>query len=102
MAKIFIADHPLIQHKLSILRDVKTGTKEFRALIQEITMLLCYEATRDFKKRTLHMKSPLMTAAAIAMTWWMCSCSGVKTDANYNVIPLPQEIVSTEDRKSVV
>lgn len=43
------------------------------------------------------MKSPLMTAAAIAMTWWMCSCSGVKTDANYNVIPLPQEIVSTDD-----
>ena len=43
----FIADHPLIQHKLTLLRDKNTGSKEFRELIAEITMLLCYEATRD-------------------------------------------------------
>ena len=59
MAKIFIADHPLIQHKLSILRDVKTGTKEIRALIQEITMLLCYEATRDLPLEDKTVETPM-------------------------------------------
>ena len=47
MGKILVMDHPLIQHKLSILRDVNTGSKEFRALISEIANLICYEATRD-------------------------------------------------------
>ena len=47
MSKVTIFDHPLIQHKLSILRDENTGTKEFRELISEIAMLMCYEATRD-------------------------------------------------------
>lgn len=59
MAKIFVADHPLIQHKLSILRDVTTGTKEFRALIQEITMLLCYEATRDLPLEEKVVETPM-------------------------------------------
>ncbi|MDE5994322.1 MAG: uracil phosphoribosyltransferase [Oscillospiraceae bacterium] len=59
MAKIFVADHPLIQHKLSILRDVTTGTKEFRALIQEITMLLCYEATRDLPLEEKIVETPM-------------------------------------------
>ena len=43
----FIMDHPLIQHKISLLRDKNTSTKEFRELISEIAMLMCYEATRD-------------------------------------------------------
>ncbi len=59
MAKVFIADHPLIQHKLSILRDERTGTKEFRALIGEITMLLCYEATRDLPLEPKKVKTPV-------------------------------------------
>ena len=42
-----IVDHPLIQHKISLLRNKQTGTKEFRDLVSEIAMLLCYEATRD-------------------------------------------------------
>ena len=41
--------HPLIEHKISILRDKKTGTKEFRELISEITLFLCYEAMKDAK-----------------------------------------------------
>lgn len=45
--KVVIMDHPLIQHKLSILRDTNTGTKEFRALVNEIAMLMVYDATRD-------------------------------------------------------
>lgn len=64
MAKIFVADHPLIQHKLSILRDVTTGTKEFRALIQEITMLLCYEATRDLPLEDKQVETPMGTCNA--------------------------------------
>ena len=62
MAKVFIADHPLIQHKLSILRDERTGTKEFRALIGEITMLLCYEATRDLPLEPRKVKTPVEVA----------------------------------------
>ncbi|MBO4338729.1 MAG: uracil phosphoribosyltransferase [Clostridiales bacterium] len=62
MAKVFIADHPLIQHKLSILRDERTGTKEFRALIGEITMLLCYEATRDLPLEPKKVKTPVDVA----------------------------------------
>ena len=49
MAKPFIMDHPLIQHKITLLRDKNTGSKEFRELINEIAMLMCYEATRDLK-----------------------------------------------------
>lgn len=56
---IFVADHPLIQHKLSILRNEKTGSKQFRELIQEITMLLCYEATRDLPLREVDVKTPI-------------------------------------------
>ena len=47
MLKPVIMDHPLIQHKLTIMRDKNTGTKEFRELVGEIGMLMCYEATRD-------------------------------------------------------
>ena len=44
-----VLNHPLITHKLAILRDVNTGTKEFRELVTEISTLLCYEATKDAK-----------------------------------------------------
>ena len=47
MSKVHVFDHPLIQHKLSILRDKNTSVKEFRELISEIAMLMCFEATRD-------------------------------------------------------
>ena len=47
MNKLVVMDHPLIQHKLSIIRDKMTGVKEFREVVSEIAMLMCYEATRD-------------------------------------------------------
>ena len=47
MSNVHVFDHPLIQHKLSILRDKDTGAKAFRELVGEIAMLMCYEATRD-------------------------------------------------------
>ena len=46
-------NHPLIEHKLSVLRDKKTGTKEFRELISEIAMFLCYEAKRKTRRKVL-------------------------------------------------
>ena len=52
-------NHPLIEHKLAILRDKKTGTKEFRELISEIAMFLCYEAMRDAKLETTEIETPL-------------------------------------------
>ena len=50
MGKVVIMDHPLIQHKIGILRRKETGSKDFRTLISEISMLMCYEATRDLKR----------------------------------------------------
>ncbi|MBR1377405.1 MAG: uracil phosphoribosyltransferase [Bacilli bacterium] len=52
-------NHPLITHKLSILRDKKTGTKEFRELIGEIAMFLCYEAMKDSKLNTVTIETPI-------------------------------------------
>ena len=62
MGKIVIMDHPLIQHKLSILRDVNTGSKEFRALISEIANLICYEATRDLPLEEVEVQTPICVA----------------------------------------
>ena len=49
MAKVVIMDHPLIQHKIGLIRRTETGTKDFRQAISEIAMLICYEATRDLQ-----------------------------------------------------
>lgn len=52
-------NHPLIEHKLAILRDKKTGTKEFRELISEIAMFLCYEAMKDVKLEIKEIETPI-------------------------------------------
>lgn len=57
--KEIVLNHPLIVHKLSILRDKNTGTKEFRELISEIAILLCYEATKDAKLKNTIVETPL-------------------------------------------
>ena len=57
--KVFVMDHPLIQHKLTFLRDKHTGSKEFRALVSEIAMLMCYEATRDLPLQSVHIETPM-------------------------------------------
>ena len=55
-----ILNHPLIKHKLTILRDKKTGTKEFRELISEISSFLCYEAFKDAELKEVEIETPLM------------------------------------------
>ncbi len=64
MSKITIFDHPLIQHKLAILRDENTGSKQFRELISEIAMLMCYEATRDLPLEEVEICTPLCKTTA--------------------------------------
>ena len=59
---VTVLDHPLVQHKLSILRDENTGSKEFRELIEEITMLEGYEATRDLPLTEVEVKTPVAVA----------------------------------------
>ncbi len=61
MATCFIADHPLIQHKVSTLRRTTTSSKEFRELISEITGLLCYESTRDLPLADTEIVTPMTT-----------------------------------------
>ena len=62
MSKVCVFDHPLIQHKLSILRDKRTSVKEFRELISEIAMLMCYEATRDLPLEEVDVETPVAMA----------------------------------------
>ncbi len=59
MENIIILDHPLIQHKISMLRDKNTGTNEFRALIEEIAMLMGYEALRDLPLEDVEVETPI-------------------------------------------
>ena len=60
--KVHILDHPLLQHKLTILRDERTGVKEFREIVSEIAALECYEATRDLPLEDIEIKTPIATA----------------------------------------
>lgn len=60
--KVVILEHPLIQHKLSILRDKNTSTKDFRQLINEISMLMIYEATRDLPTEEIDVETPIAVA----------------------------------------
>ena len=62
MSKVCVFDHPLIQHKLSILREKSTSVKEFRELISEIAMLMCYEATRDLTLEEVEIETPVAKA----------------------------------------
>ena len=57
-----ILDHPLVQHKVSHLRDKNTGTKEFKELVSELAMLLCYEATRDLPTEEVEIETPVAIA----------------------------------------
>ncbi len=62
MAAPIILDHPLIQHKISLLRDKNTGSKDFRELVSEIAMLMCYEATRDLPLKEVEIETPVAVA----------------------------------------
>lgn len=62
MGKLVMLDHPLIQHKISLIRDKKTGVRDFRALVEEIAMLMAYEVTRDLPLKEVEIETPVATA----------------------------------------
>ena len=62
MDNVFILDHPLIQHKISMLRDKRTTTKEFRELVSEVAMLMAYEVTRDLPLKMIEVETPVAIA----------------------------------------
>jgi len=68
MGELHVLDHPLIQHKLSILRDKNTGVKEFREVVGEIAALMCYEATRNLPLENVTIETPIATATFKRLT----------------------------------
>jgi len=64
MASVTVVDHPLVQHKLTIMRDKETSTAGFRRLLREISLLLCYEITRDLELTTRTIETPIQTMEA--------------------------------------
>lgn len=68
MGKVHVFDHPLIQHKLSYIRDVHTGTKEFRELVDEVGMLMAYEVTRDLELQDVKIETPVTEMIAKRLT----------------------------------
>jgi len=62
--KVHIMNHPLIQHKVSIIRQTSTGVKEFREMVSEIAMLMCYDATRNLATEMVEIETPLATVMA--------------------------------------
>jgi uracil phosphoribosyltransferase len=62
MGKVIIMDHPLIQHKLSLIRDKATGPKDFRELVDEVATLMAYEVTRDLQLREVEIETPVARA----------------------------------------
>ena len=59
MSNVYVMDHPLIQHKISHIRQKELGSKDFRAMVSEIAMLMCYEATRDLKLKEVEIETPI-------------------------------------------
>ena len=62
MEMVHVLDHPLLQHKLSILRDERTGVKDFREIVSEIATIMCYEATRDLPLEDVEVQTPIAKA----------------------------------------
>lgn len=67
-SNVHIFDHPLIHHKLAIIRDERTGTREFRTVVGEIAALMCYDATRDMPTRDIEVKTPMGIAHCKTLT----------------------------------
>ncbi|WP_206811218.1 uracil phosphoribosyltransferase [Paradesulfitobacterium ferrireducens] len=62
MSAVHVLEHPLIQHKLALIRDENTGSKDFRELVEEVAMLMAYEVTRDFPLQEVEVKTPVSIA----------------------------------------
>ena len=67
MAELTVVEHPLVAHKITLLRDASTGAEQFRSLCQEVTLLTAYEALRDLPLTTTEVRTPLTTTEAAAL-----------------------------------
>ena len=77
MGQVYVIDHPLIQHKLTLMRQVETGAKDFRELLKEIATLMCYEVTRDLPMEEIEIETPI------------CKCkSRVITGKKLGIVPI--------------
>jgi len=65
---VYVIDHPLVQHKLTMLRDERTGPKDFRELTEELSMLMAYEVTRDIPTEPVEVKTPLAVTTGVAIS----------------------------------
>ena len=72
MSKVKVMDHPLIQHKIGVIRRKGTCSKDFRTIISEIAMLMCYEATRELKLTDVEIETPICTATVKRITVTGC------------------------------
>lgn len=68
MKNVTLINHPLIQHKLSFIRDKNTGSKDFRELVEEVAMLMCYEVTRSMSVEEIEIETPICKAMAKALS----------------------------------
>ena len=84
--KEIVLNHPLITHKLSILRDKNTGTKEFRELASEIAVMLCYEALKDAKLKNITIETPLQK--------YKTQCLN---EDNYAIVPILRAVMGMVD-----
>lgn len=85
MGKLFISQHPLIQHKITMLRNKETGSKEFREVVEEIAMLLCYEATRDIPVLDVEVETPITT------------CKSKMIEEKFSIVPILRAGLSMAD-----
>lgn len=84
MGKTIICDHPLIQHKLGILRQKDTGAKEFRELVTEIAMLMGYELTKDFPLEEVEIETPMGKAHVKSISGKKsCNCTDFKSRSRH-------------------
>lgn len=79
MSNLYVVEHPLIQNKISMLRDKQTGNKEYREIVAEIATLLCYEATKDLPVKEVEIDSP------------NCKTKGKILDTKISVVPILRE-----------
>ena len=68
MSKVTVIEHPLMKHKVSIIRDINTGTNEFRKIVTEISQLMCYEVCRDLELEEFELKTPLETTTGYRLS----------------------------------
>ena len=105
MGKVFVIDHPLIQHKLTLMRNKKTSSKDFRTMLNEISMLMGYEVTRDLPMKEVETETPIAKAKANILTIYQHSPETTDADFEDLISKLTRyckELTPTVDTKIMI